>query len=111
MKKRLLRVAALCAWMAGCLPLWVEAQGLPRFSGFQFTNKEFALTLSVSNGVACRIETSTNLQDWAALVTLPGTNTTLRHTDSAAPFIPSRFYRAQQVDGTNFLTGDHLSSS
>src|SRR5207247_2102709 len=63
------------------------------------------------NGLAHRIDASTNLPFWAGLVTLPGTNTTLQHIDTATPYLSQRFYRAEQLSGTNVLTGDHLSTT
>src|SRR5262245_29650320 len=104
------RLRAVAGWAVAVCSLGAQAvrtdQLNPRFSGIQqLTNKEIALTLSVSNGVAHRIEISSNLTDWSALVTLPGTNVTLQHTDSAAPYVGQRFYRAAQLSGTNFLTG------
>jgi len=88
---------------------WLAAQDLPRFTAIQpLTNKEVALSLSVSNGLAHRIDVSTNPAAWMPLVTLPGAMNSLRHTDSATPYLPQRLYRAEQLSGTNFLTGDHL---
>ena len=114
MKTQLILVAAggfLAACCLGALAL-LAAENAPRFTGIQaLTNKEIALTLSVSNGLALRIDTSSNLTEWAALVTLPGTNLTLQHTDTATPYLSQRFYRAEQLSGTNFLTGDHLATT
>ncbi|MDB6030607.1 MAG: metal-dependent hydrolase, partial [Verrucomicrobiales bacterium] len=45
-----------------------------------------------------------------ALVTLAATNSTLQHTDSAAPYLGRRFYRAEQVTNT-VLTGDHFPTT
>jgi L-ascorbate metabolism protein UlaG (beta-lactamase superfamily) len=40
------------------------------------------------------------------------TSTNLQHTDSGAPFVRERYYRAEQLPaGTNVLTGDHLSTT
>src|SRR6266850_343943 len=72
------------------------------------TNKEIALTITGSNGPSYRIEASTNLSTWGAVVTLPGASATAVHTDSAAPYLMERTYRGLQLDGTNNLTGDHL---
>jgi len=91
---------------------WLAAQNGLQFSPAQrLTNKEIALTLTTSNGFY-RIEAATALPAWNSLVTLLGTNTTVnQYTDSAAPFLDARYYRALQLDGTNFLTGDHLVTS
>jgi L-ascorbate metabolism protein UlaG (beta-lactamase superfamily) len=37
--------------------------------------------------------------------------TSLQHTDSAAPYLPARFYRAAQLSGTNIVSGDHLNTT
>jgi len=84
------------------------AQEPPHFSGIQrLTNREVLLQLSAPTALNYRIEVSTNLVHWDPLLTLlsAGPN---RHTDSAAPYLISRVYRAFQLNGTNNLTGDHL---
>jgi L-ascorbate metabolism protein UlaG (beta-lactamase superfamily) len=96
---------------ACCLGSFVPliAQIAPRFTGIQpLTNKEIALILSVSNGIVHRIDTSSNPPAWSPLVTLPGAISSLQHTDSAAPYLSRRFYRAEQLSGANVLTGDYL---
>jgi L-ascorbate metabolism protein UlaG (beta-lactamase superfamily) len=90
----------------------VNAQS-PQFTGVQLlTNQEMALTVTAPVGSAYRIEAATNLSTWNAIVTFP-TNliTSLRYTDSAAPYLEGRFYRALQLVGTNSLSGDHLSTT
>lgn len=109
MKTQLIR-NALAAALIASTSLWAQ-------SNFQFTeirpltNKEIALTLSASNGANYRIETTTNFSTWPALVTLPGTNFSIFHTDSAAPYLAQRFYRGQKLDDPNELTGDHLNTT
>jgi L-ascorbate metabolism protein UlaG (beta-lactamase superfamily) len=102
---------ALCllvCWLAslGGLP----AQEGPRFATVQqLTNNEVRLQLTATTGLLYRIEVSTGLSAWDSLITLPAsTATSLQHTDSAAPYFSERYYRAQQLDGTNILAGDHL---
>lgn len=91
---------------------WLAAQSPPEFGGIRsLTNKELVLTLLTSNGAAHRIETSSDASNWAGLVTLPPVGTSLQHTDSAAPYLPNWLYRAAQLSGTNFLTGDHLATT
>src|SRR5437773_8940639 len=75
------------------------------------TNKEMALTLTASNGANYRIETTTDFSAWAVLVTLPGTNFSISHTDSAAPYLNERIYRAQKLSDPTVLTGDHLPTT
>jgi L-ascorbate metabolism protein UlaG (beta-lactamase superfamily) len=84
------------------------AQEPPQFSGVQrMTNRELVLQLTAPTALNYRIEVSTNLLHWDPLLTLRSVGPN-RHTDSAAPYLISRVYRAFQLNGTNDLTGDHL---
>lgn len=76
----------------------------------RLTNRELFLQLTAPAGGQYRLETSTNLPEWQPLLTgvSAGVN---QHTDSAAPFLPSRFYRAELLTGTDVLTGDHLATT
>src|SRR5262249_21402291 len=108
MRTRFSKAALSLALIAGCLP-WLGAQETPRFTGVRpLTNREIALTLSVSNGVNYRLDSATQLPQWSPWVTLTATASSLQVTDSAAPFLSQRFYRAEQLSGTNIFTGDHL---
>lgn len=69
------------------------------------------LQLSVPAGQNFRIDTSTNLPVWHSLITLTGVTTSLQHTDTAAPYLATRHYRAEQLSGTNILTGDYLNTT
>ena len=105
-------VSILCALVgAGA----ASAQVGPVFGPLQrLTNREVMLRLSASNGVNYRIDASTNLpaSEWDRLVTVAATGTNLQHTDSGAPFIRERYYRAEQLpSGTNVFTGDHLATT
>src|SRR5205814_2276191 len=60
--------------------------------------------------VATNFPADTNLARWSSLLTLQSAGVN-QHTDSAAPFLSTRFYRAQQLSGTNNLTGDHLGTT
>ena len=83
------------------------AQNPPAFTNSQrLTNREMLLRLSAPTGML-RIEVSTNLPSWHPLLTLSSTGLN-QHIDAGAPYLASRYYRAQQLSGTNFLTGDHL---
>jgi L-ascorbate metabolism protein UlaG (beta-lactamase superfamily) len=89
----------------------LQAQQPPQFTRIQsLTNREIRLELSATAGSRYRIDTSVQLGPWAPLVTLAGA-TSLQHTDSAAPFLPGRFYRAEELPGINEMTGDHLVTS
>src|SRR5437016_4843750 len=111
MKNRFHFSMALCICVAAFLVCgaWLAAQNAPQFAPAQrLSNKEVALKLTASNGFY-RVEAATNLPEWNSLLTLLSTNGTVnQYTDSTAPFLNSRYYRALQLDGTNFLTGDHL---
>jgi L-ascorbate metabolism protein UlaG (beta-lactamase superfamily) len=105
--------------LTGLLP-WVTLLAAVRLSGqpLEFTSveqtpdAELALTLSAPRGWAYRIETSTNAQTWNGVVTFPTNGTTtLRYTDSGAPFLPGRYYRAVQLTESRNLSGDHLSTT
>ena len=100
------RTGMVCLGIAGAL----AAQEPPQLSGIQrLTNREMSLQLNSQTGLGYRIEVSTNLVRWDPLLTLlsAGLN---QHTDSAAPYLSSRIYRAFQLSGTNFVTGDHLAT-
>src|SRR4051794_23048617 len=76
------------------------------------TNSEFSFTLNAPVGRSYRVETSTNAQSWNGFLTFAtNTTTSLQHTDSAAPFLPTRYYRATRVETTNVLSGDHLTTT
>jgi L-ascorbate metabolism protein UlaG (beta-lactamase superfamily) len=101
-----LLLSAMLGGMAGSL----RAQQAPQFAGLQrLTNSEAVLKLSAPAGLNFRIDASTNLIRWDFLTTLRSAGS-IQHTDSAAPFLASRFYRAVQVAGTNVVTGDHLAT-
>jgi L-ascorbate metabolism protein UlaG (beta-lactamase superfamily) len=86
------------------------AQDLPLFGSLKvLTNKEAVVQLRGSNTLNYRIDVSSNLIEWQGLATLRSTGTN-QYTDSFAPYLSSRSYRAASVDGTNILTGDHLST-
>ena len=89
------------------------AQGQPQFSLVQRNpNREIALTLSVQAGNYYQLDATSNFLAWDALTTLAaGAASSLQHTDSAAPFLDTRYYRAQQLSGTNLFVGDHLRTT
>lgn len=112
MKMRFVRLLAALSlilttvsWLA-----WLNAQQAPQFTGIQpLTNNETRLILTAPVGSSYRIEVATNAQDWQGFFTFPtNVTTSLQHTDSAAPYLPARFYRAAQLTGTNILSGDHV---
>jgi L-ascorbate metabolism protein UlaG (beta-lactamase superfamily) len=102
----------------GWLPVWLilpgflQAQTDPQFTDIRpITNKEIRLQLTAPPGRGYRIDASTNLPSWTSLITLTSATPTLLHTDSAAPFLVSRYYRAEQLSITNLFTGDHLATA
>lgn len=87
----------------------VMAQTPPEFTEIRpLTNKEVRLLLSAPAGYGYRIDAATNPAAWSSLLTITGAANSLAATDSAAPFLPARFYRAQQLSLSNLLAGDHL---
>ena len=114
MKTHCVRWISLFSLSLCCLAsfAWLAAQNGPQFTGVRpLTNREIALSLAVSNGVNNRIEVSTNLSSWNALATFGNTGPSLQHTDTAAPYLDVRYYRALQLTGTNELVGDHLNTT
>jgi L-ascorbate metabolism protein UlaG (beta-lactamase superfamily) len=90
----------------------LPAQPSLEFTGIQaLTNKEMRLQLNLPVVGNYRIDVSTNFPAWDSLITLTGITTTLVHTDSAAPYLRSRYYRATQLTETNIQTGDHLATT
>lgn len=103
-------------WLASlsCLMAsgWLNAQTFQFTNVQRLANKEFLLSLTAPTGRAYRLESSTNATDWSGLITFATNLTTsLQHTDSAAPYLPTRYYRASQLTGTNLISGDHLTTT
>ena len=105
---------AFIGWLA-CGLAWaasLHAQTPPEFTTIQpLTNKEVRLQLNAPIGRGYRIDASTDLPNWNSLVTLTGATTSLQFTDSAAPFLSARYYRAEQLSLSNIMTGDHLPTT
>jgi L-ascorbate metabolism protein UlaG (beta-lactamase superfamily) len=75
-------------------------------------SREIALTISGQVGTYYQLESARNLSTWDEMATLAtGAGASLVYTDSAAPFLQTRYYRVQELNGTNFLTGDHLATT
>jgi L-ascorbate metabolism protein UlaG (beta-lactamase superfamily) len=105
-------LAGLCLLGTAGLPVHLPAQTIQFTRVQQLTNREIALTITAPTGRAYRIESATNIIDWTAFVTFPTNGVaSLLHTDSAAPYLESRFYRAVQLSGSNIVAGDHLSTT
>ena len=115
MKTRWYRlVAGLCLFLiCGAGPIPSSAQTPPQFTrALKLTNNEIALTFTTPSARAYRIETSSNILDWQPLITFPtNIGLSLSHTDTAAPFIEDRFYRAALLGGSNIFSGDHLDTA
>ena len=93
--------------MAG--PIAAFAQTSLQFSAFQrLSNQETFLQLTSPTGLNYRIDVSFNLFGWNSFLTYFAVSNAFQHTDSAAPFLASRMYRALQLEGTNIVTGEHL---
>jgi L-ascorbate metabolism protein UlaG (beta-lactamase superfamily) len=93
------------------------AQSLQFSAPLPLTNREVAFRLAMPSNANYRIDATTNLvgltnaDAWQGLLTVPPGPGTLQHTDSATPYLPLRFYRAQQLAGTTALTGDHVATT
>src|SRR5688500_12205482 len=105
--------------------VWLLAAGWPILAAAQearfspvlaLTNREMVLRFSAPSGVNYRIDAltnlppSTNAPEWKGLLTLQSAGFN-QHTDSAAPYLPGRLYRAEELPSTNILTGDHLATT
>ncbi|HSA03941.1 MAG TPA: MBL fold metallo-hydrolase, partial [Candidatus Paceibacterota bacterium] len=108
----------LCLWYGWGLAAWwlcsasAHAQHPPLFTGVgTLTNREVLLELIATAGTNCTIEASEDTARWASLVTLAFASGMNQYTDSAAPFLDSRSYRAKQREETNVVTGDHLTTT
>ncbi len=103
-----LSLFALCVGVLGSL----HAQTLQFTRVQRLTNNEVALTLTAPVGSAYRIESSTNGADWNGYLTFAtNVTTSLQNTDSAAPYFPTRYYRAVQLTGSNIVAGEHLATT
>jgi L-ascorbate metabolism protein UlaG (beta-lactamase superfamily) len=81
------------------------AQTPSRFSSVGvLTNHE--VWFNVSNA-PIRVDAATTLGAWQPLVTFTPAASSITFTDTAAPYLSQRFYRAEAVNATN-LSGDHL---
>jgi hypothetical protein len=64
------------------------------FQASSITNGNFQFTFQGQTGSSCFIEASTNLFDWAPLLTNTPFNGILNYIDTETPQFPNRFYRA-----------------
>ena len=106
--------ALLAVFLGGCCrTTLLQAQTPPQFSSVQpAANQEIGLTLSGKAGAYYQIDAASDLAAWSALATIAsGAAASLQYTDSAAPFLATRYYRARQLAGSNVFIGDHLSTS
>src|SRR5688572_3854911 len=75
------------------------------FTNSRLTNREVLLRFNSTGQV--RVDVTTNLGQWHPLLSLTSTGLN-QHLDAATPYLPQRFYRAEQLIGTTNLTGDWL---
>jgi L-ascorbate metabolism protein UlaG (beta-lactamase superfamily) len=92
---------------------WPATAAAPELTGFQLLpNREVVLTASAATNTNHRIDAASNLSNWETLVTLPApVGSLIQHTDSAAPWAESRFYRVAQLENADAFTGDHLATT
>jgi L-ascorbate metabolism protein UlaG (beta-lactamase superfamily) len=113
MKMELIWWRAL-ATVAGCVVIEASLNGQTslQFTNVRvLTNKEVALSLQYTNGANYRVSTSSDLLDWANMLTFTGNVSSLSFTDTAAPYLNQRIYRAEKLAEANALTGDHLTTT
>jgi L-ascorbate metabolism protein UlaG (beta-lactamase superfamily) len=113
-------IALLPGWMLlAFASLCFNAPALAQSGQFdilRLTNREMFLRFNAPVGtnyrvdVATNLPVDTNLPRWNSLLTLRSAGVN-QHTDAAAPFLSSRFYRAEQLTNANALTGDHLATT
>ena len=96
----------------GCvaLTLLLHGQTVVFTNTTRLANREILLRLNATAGQRYRIDTSTNLAEWQPLLTSSSTGLN-QHADSAAPYLDSRYYRAEQLSGTTHVTGDYLATT
>lgn len=101
-------------WMAAAFWGGVATAQNAQFTNIvRLTNREMALKFIAPAGTNYRIDVATNfpvttnISPWSSLLTLRSAGVN-QHTDAAAPYASSRFYRAEQLTNASVLTGDHL---
>jgi L-ascorbate metabolism protein UlaG (beta-lactamase superfamily) len=105
--------SALCLFaFSVLLPSGLGAQSFQFDQIQRFTNQDIFLTFSAPTGKAYRIEVAESPSVWQPLITFPTNNvTSLSHTDTAAPYLNERFYRALELTQETVLSGDHLATT
>jgi L-ascorbate metabolism protein UlaG (beta-lactamase superfamily) len=104
----------VCAFFAVAIT-HAFAQGLNFGSPRVLSNREVAVLFQAPSGQVFRVDAATNLtgsvsNDWRSLLSFQSSGIN-QHTDSAAPFSITRFYRAEQLTNALLFTGDHLSTT
>lgn len=84
-------------------PLFTDVKYLP--------GGELLLKLNVPQSINSRLEVSTDLSRWTPLATFGTNNVAQEYTDSSAPYLPVRYYRAVQLSAPSPVTGDHLATA
>ncbi len=74
------------------------------------TNRNLILSLNAPSGKVHRLQTTEDLLNWLNLVTFEASPGICRYTDTAVSLFPRRFYRAVQMAGTNYISGDHIQT-
>lgn len=107
----------LCALLVSAQAVGVAVAQTAQFTNLlRLTNREVFLQFNAPAGTNYRLDVAsnfpadTNVPRWNSLLTLRSTGVN-QHLDAAAPFLGARFYRAEQLAGTNHLTGDHLATT
>lgn len=91
---------------------FADAQTSFQFSAFQrLSNQETFLRITTPTGLNYRVDVSSNLLAWDGFLTFLAASNSLQYTDSAAPFLSSRMYRARQLTNNGVITGEHLPTT
>lgn len=94
--------------LACALGLDASAQEAPSFLTVAPASQgELRIRMKGTVGQSYRLEVSTNLSTWTSLMSFRGA-ASVETLDSSAPFLPSRYYRIQQMNEPNPFIGDHL---
>lgn len=107
----LLALAVLVRPVAAQLPQTSDPSR-PRFTDVRYLpGGEIQLKLAVPTNNNSRLEVSTDLAHWTPVFTFPTTPTAQDYTDSSAPYLSVRYYRAVQSSAPIPVTGDHLMTA
>ena len=90
---------------------WLALAQSPRIDSAQrLENGDLQLAVAHPAGAFFRLQASDDLSQWINVSTVRSDGTATL-TDTGAALAPSRHYRAVPLEGQDWLTGDHISTS